>query len=295
MSGHSFWNNFTYGFLGGMFNYNPLCGYNMFSNSNFFNPFCHTSLFAMPNIFCIPTPNVYPPLIVNSVFNQYNNLSSSLPPPKISTSADVISYYTPPTTSQKPHDKEAQKEVTSINKRSEEVLPSVTMSRNAQELKARWKSKHSSLSNNFYQKVINIAKNIKCSPDDLMALMYSESRLNPKIQNSIGATGLIQFMPSTAKDLGTTTAKLKSMSAEKQLDYVEKYLLKQKKAAKYSNSRTIDAGTLYALTFLPAYSHREVLSTRYDKYYKQNSGLDRNKDGKITKTDLSNRLKSYYA
>lgn len=48
---------------------------------------------------------------------------------------------------------------------------------------------------------------------------------NPAIQNpSSGATGLIQFMPSTARELGTTTAQLKQMNFRQQWQYVEAYL-----------------------------------------------------------------------
>lgn len=48
---------------------------------------------------------------------------------------------------------------------------------------------------------------------------------SPAIQNPIsGATGLIQFMPSTARDLGVTTAQLKQMSFRQQWQYVEAYL-----------------------------------------------------------------------
>ena len=38
-----------------------------------------------------------------------------------------------------------------------------------------------------------------------------------------GAVGLIQFMPSTAKSLGTTTDALSQLTAEAQLDFVQKY------------------------------------------------------------------------
>ncbi len=47
---------------------------------------------------------------------------------------------------------------------------------------------------------------------------------NPGIQNSIGATGLIQFMSSTAQSLGTTTEALKNMTFKQQLVYLDKYL-----------------------------------------------------------------------
>lgn len=47
---------------------------------------------------------------------------------------------------------------------------------------------------------------------------------NPAIKNSIGATGLIQFLGSTAKGLGTTTDALSKMTFQQQLVYLDKYL-----------------------------------------------------------------------
>lgn len=41
--------------------------------------------------------------------------------------------------------------------------------------------------------------------------------------NAIGATGLIQFLDSTAKDLGTTTKDLGAMPAVDQMDFVQEY------------------------------------------------------------------------
>jgi len=60
----------------------------------------------------------------------------------------------------------------------------------------------------------------------LCNLMNHESAgtFNPAIQNSIGATGLIQFLKSTAKGLGTSTDNLKTLTFQQQLEYVDKYL-----------------------------------------------------------------------
>ena len=54
----------------------------------------------------------------------------------------------------------------------------------------------------------------------------SAGTFNPAIQNSIGATGLIQFMPKTAKGdpYNTTTDYLKTLNFSQQLDYVDMYL-----------------------------------------------------------------------
>ena len=52
----------------------------------------------------------------------------------------------------------------------------------------------------------------------------SAGTFNPAIQNSIGATGLIQFMPRTAEGYNTTTSYLKTLNFSQQLDYVDMYL-----------------------------------------------------------------------
>lgn len=78
----------------------------------------------------------------------------------------------------------------------------------------------------FTTKVNNIAVDLGIDPNWLMAVMYFESRLNPQAVNPIsGATGLIQFMPNTAKNLGTSIEALKGMSNIEQLNYVHKYFL----------------------------------------------------------------------
>jgi hypothetical protein len=78
----------------------------------------------------------------------------------------------------------------------------------------------------FKSKEIKIAGDLGCDPNYLMASMAFETgeTFSPSVRNpQSGATGLIQFMPNTAKRLGTTTDALAAMSAVEQLDYVEKY------------------------------------------------------------------------
>ena len=67
---------------------------------------------------------------------------------------------------------------------------------------------------------------------------------DPSITNHIGATGLIQFMPSTATNLGTTSAALAAMDPLEQMDYVELYL------QPYSG-RMKTSSDLYMAIFLP--------------------------------------------
>lgn len=182
----------------------------------------------------------------------------------------------------------------------------------AGELHAKWKEKWTkdfhgeAKANNkiaslggsaFFNKVCDIANRLNCDPNALMGLMNSESGIRADIQNAAGskAVGLIQFMPSTAKALGTTTEELKSMSAVEQLDYVEKYINYAKKIGGIDSSKQLDAGTLYTLVFLPAYSNRNILTSQGEKFYSANKGLDVNKDGQITKADMANRIQRFMA
>jgi len=168
----------------------------------------------------------------------------------------------------------------------------VNGSKNAAELKKKWSKAAPWLTDGFYNKAVEVSNRLGCSPDDLMGVMYSESGLKPTAGNKNGgAAGLIQFMPRTAKILGTSTSAIKNMSAEEQLVYVEKCIASSKKMAGFSSSDKLDTGTLYSLVFLPAFAKRDVLATKGSAYYNYNSGLDLNKDGKITKQDLAHRIR----
>lgn len=71
------------------------------------------------------------------------------------------------------------------------------------------------------------AERLGVNPNDLAALISFETAgtFNPAQRNLAGgsATGLIQFMPATARELGTTTEALAKMSFAEQMSYVEKY------------------------------------------------------------------------
>ncbi len=147
----------------------------------------------------------------------------------------------------------------------------------------------------FLNRVKQIAKRINCNYRDLLGVMNSESGINSRAKNPYGsATGLIQFVESTARGLGTTTAALRAMSPLQQLDYVEKFLVANKRAAGFSDKHKLSAGDLYSLVFLPARAKREVLTQRGEAYYSANYALDKNRDGKITKSELANRVHSFY-
>lgn len=134
----------------------------------------------------------------------------------------------------------------------------------------------------FRKKVLEIADRILVDPNFLMAIMSFESggSFSPKVKSlaGSGATGLIQFMPATAKGLGTSIEALEKMSAVAQLDYVEKYFQPYK-------GKLLTIEDAYLAVLYPKGIGRGkdyVLFEKGTKQYAQNSGLDLNGDGKIT-------------
>ena len=134
----------------------------------------------------------------------------------------------------------------------------------------------------FVIKVREVSNRLGIDPNWLMAIMYTESArtFSPSIQNSIGATGLIQFMPSTARGLGTTTTELKNMSAVEQLDWVEKYL------NVYKNKLKSYVDTYFAIFFPLAIGKPDNFVLQgaglsSSIIAKQNPLFNTNKDGKI--------------
>jgi Transglycosylase SLT domain len=126
----------------------------------------------------------------------------------------------------------------------------------------------------FLQKVIAVAKRLDINPNWLMLVMQMESNINHKAVNPMGgATGLIQFMPFVARELGTSSSALLAMSNVEQLDYVELYF---KRFKNYITSFT----DLYLITFYPfALTHKKPDSWNFpDIVYRYNKALDKNGD-----------------
>lgn len=143
----------------------------------------------------------------------------------------------------------------------------------------------------FKSRVIQISDDLGCDPSHLMSAMAFETgeTFSPSIRNKqSGATGLIQFMPATAKSLGTTTDDLASMSAVDQLDFVKKYL----KPFKGKMSTVSDV--YMTILFPKAVGKPEafVLFKSPTKAFKQNKGLDANKDGQVTKGEAAAKVQA---
>lgn len=137
----------------------------------------------------------------------------------------------------------------------------------------------------------------QAAPDWLMAWMAWESArtFKPDVRNMAGsgATGLIQFMPQVAVGLGTTVDDLARLSAEDQLNFVWKYFAPHK-----GRIRSLADG--YMAILWPAAIGKPddfVLWTQAGRptTYRQNAGLDTNKDGAITKAEASAKVAALLA
>jgi hypothetical protein len=80
---------------------------------------------------------------------------------------------------------------------------------------------------NFYPKLVQMTTELGMKPEDLIAVMTSESGMNPAAYNPHGgASGLIQFMPRTLSGLGFhgSMDNFRRLSGEEQLPWIEKYI-----------------------------------------------------------------------
>jgi hypothetical protein len=143
----------------------------------------------------------------------------------------------------------------------------------------------------FKAKVIAICQNLRCDPSHLMACMAFETgeRFKADTVNKVsGATGLIQFMPSTARGLGTTVEDLAAITEVQQLDFVEKYF------TPYIGKLNMLSDLYMAILWPRAVGQAEatVLFASPSAAYQQNAGLDANKDGAVTKGEAAAKVQN---
>jgi hypothetical protein len=137
----------------------------------------------------------------------------------------------------------------------------------------------SRLTNAERYKIIQVAQAVGADPDLLAATISLETggTFNPAIVNRrSGATGLIQFIPSTARLLGTSTSELRSMNVCEQLDWVLKFY------QRVARSGIRIRGDEYVAVFAPDFLGRsgsDVVYRAGQSGYDQNRGLDLNGDG----------------
>lgn len=112
---------------------------------------------------------------------------------------------------------------------------------------------------------------------------FSASATNPKG----GATGLIQFMPATARLLGTTVEALRVMTEAEQLPYVRAFF------ARVGGGRFVPRRDVPVAAGWPAHIGKPddfIAARAGQKAYDWNAALDLNKDGVITLGELRTRV-----
>jgi hypothetical protein len=153
----------------------------------------------------------------------------------------------------------------------------------------------------FVALVNAFAEEWQLNANGLLALMASESGIDPARYNSGGCVGLIQFCPGGGLGgTGKTAAELAAMTRSEQWPYVTNYWIKS------GLQKGMTAGDLYGLTHVPnwyksavegkpigsAERMNAVVATSADGgAYSDNARLDFNQDGKITVQDYDDEVK----
>lgn len=152
----------------------------------------------------------------------------------------------------------------------------------ARELEAMARTKHGQ---GFVNEVNAMAGRLGVKPEWIYAVMKNESGMSPSAVNrTSNATGLIQFMPDTARGLGTSVEALKNMSATEQLKYVEKYF-------KPYAGKIKSGPDMYMATFWPAgLGKPDSYNIGGATVARQNPIFDLNRNGQIT----AGEFREYY-
>ena len=177
--------------------------------------------------------------------------------------------------------KEVEETKTKKTKDPETEEPALVskISQEAQKLYDKWIVKDGvnkkDLSPQFCEKVIEICKDpeVNCKPNDLMAIIYVESRFNhgkevtKRTDDKKPEVGLIQFTHSDRNseddEYGITIEKILGMSAIEQLDLVKDRILK------YRKDNSIDKNTQLTLDNLA-----EMICHEANEYDKNRAGTE---------------------
>ncbi len=110
--------------------------------------------------------------------------------------------------------------------------------------------------------------------EEIYRTIQGESNFNSTAVAGSGATGLFQFMPGTANDLGYTTAQIQAMTPAQQLSVYDQYL----------DKNNYQGGSLGIMQAAPAYANKPGNFEVYGvgtPAWNQNPGW-RGPDGRIT-------------
>ena len=145
----------------------------------------------------------------------------------------------------------------------------------------------------FMEGVNTLSSKYELDPSVLLGIMDFETggSFDPAQKNAAGSsgTGLIQFMRSTARDLGTSVEDLSSLSRSEQLTWVEKYLDQYESKIKGGDVADVYMAVLYPAAIDKPDSY--ALFTRGTLAYTQNRGLDKDGNGYITKAEAASTVR----
>jgi hypothetical protein len=141
----------------------------------------------------------------------------------------------------------------------------------------------------FLRQVEGMSQRLGARPEHIMAAMsfetggsFASDVRNPRSS----ATGLIQFMDSTARGLGTTTGDLARMTPTEQLQYVERYFEPYR-------GRLGDLESVYTSILAGSpHSGEDALFSRGERAYGPNRELDVDRNGVITAAEATAHVRS---
>lgn len=142
----------------------------------------------------------------------------------------------------------------------------------------------------FIAEVEAMAERLDTRPEYLLAVMSFETggSFSPSIQNpSTDATGLIQFLPSTARGLGSSVADLQAMTATEQLAVVEQYFQQYE-----GQLGTLEGVYTSVLSGRARPDPNAVLFSQGSEAYRLNSGLDFDANGSVTSGEATSAVAS---
>lgn len=151
------------------------------------------------------------------------------------------------------------------------------------------------VSEEFAIKAIQISNLLGIKAEWLMICIAIETAktFSAKIRNLIsGAIGLIQFMPSTALGLDTSTYELSQMSEVEQLNYVYKYLSMYK--GKMHSLEDVYLSIFYPAAVGEPDNYKMGLTPELQKKIAiQNPAYDINKDNVVEKREVREAIMKF--
>lgn len=142
----------------------------------------------------------------------------------------------------------------------------------------------------FLRSVEGMSQRLGAQPEHIMAAMSFETggEFSSDVRNPrSSATGLIQFMDSTAQGMGTTTADLARMTPTEQLTYVERYFEPHR-----GHLGSLESVYTSILAGHPASGDTPLFTEGQGRSYAPNRELDVNHNGVITAAEATAHVRA---